>query len=188
MDLGIYETLNGGDLSIQQGDLWATQTLWPQIYCALFGGNPGHITSEASESEEQRGDWWGNVFLEDPDERINSQTENTLNTVALNSSGRLAVEQAVKNDLSFLQKIGTVEVSVSIEGIDRVLIEIGLIEPKRLSEQRFRILWDGTKATEVTDINADKTGGLAVNAWILRNGIWEDIGAWFDNEYWKDTL
>lgn len=188
MDLGIYETLNGGDLSIQQGDLWATRTLWPQIYCGLFGGNPGYLTTEASESEEQRGDWWGNAFLEDPDERINTQTEYLLNNVALNSSGRLAIEQAVKNDLSFLQKIGTVSASVSIEGIDKVMIEIGITEPERLNEQRFRILWDGTKAGGITDINSDKTGSLAVNAWILRNGIWEDIGAWFDNDYWRDTL
>jgi len=187
MDIGLYETLNGGDMSVQNNDIWQTMTLWNQIYIGLFGGNRAESTSDKSGINEQRFDFWGNQFLDaNPDEYLNSETEKTLDLVALNSAGRIKIEQSVKNDLKFLNKLGTVDVAVSIAGIDKVLIEIGLTEPKEVSEKRFRILWDGTKNTDINDSNTDKNGGVISQLWILRNGIWDDLGAWFDNEYWKD--
>lgn len=187
MDIGLYETLNGGDMSVQNGDLWATMSLWNQIYLGLFGGNVEETTTDRTGKGEQRKDFWGNQFLEsEPDEFLNSTTEKILNTTALNSSGRIKIEQAVKNDLSFLQKLGTLDVSVSIYGIDKVLIEIGLTEPNEIEDKRFRLLWDGTRSTDIQGSESDKTGGIISQLWILRNGIWDDFGAWFDNEYWKD--
>jgi len=187
MDIGLYETLNGGDMSIQNNDIWATMALWNQIYIGLFGGNVEESTNDATGKGEQRKDYWGNQFLEaEPDEFLNSQTERILNTTSLNSAGRIRIEQTVKNDLAFLSKLGAVTVAVSIVGIDRILIEIGITEPNELTDQRFRILWDGTRNTDITGSDSDRTGGIISQLWILRNGIWDDFGAWFDNEYWKD--
>ena len=187
MDIGLYETHNGGDMSIQNDDIWTTMSLWNQIYIGLFGGNVKESTTDNSGQGEQRNDWWGNQFLTaNPDEYNNSETEKTLNITALNSAGRIKIEQAVKNDLQFLSKLGKVTVEVSIIGIDKVLIEIGIKEPNEVEDKRFRLLWDGTKSTEISGSETDKTGGIISQLWILRNGIWDDLGAWFDNEYWKD--
>ncbi len=189
MDIGLYETLNGGDMSIQNNDIWSTMSLWNQIYIALFGGNPQEITTDKSGEGEQRQDFWGNQFLEsEPDEYVNSLTEKILDTTALNSAGRIKIEQAVKSDLAFLAKLRTVSVEVSIKGIDKVLIEIGLQEPDEIEDKRFRLLWDGTRSTDIQGSESDKTGGVIAQMWILRNGIWDDLGAWFDNEYWKDSI
>lgn len=188
MDFVIFETLNGGDLSVQDKDVALTASFWPIIYTALFGGNPGFSTVDGSDDDEQRHDWWGNIFLDDPNERINSATEKSLTTTALNSAGRVAIEQAVKNDLSALSALGGVEVAVVIEAQDRIIIEIGITETTTKVEQRYRILWDGTRSGEITDLGVDKKASAASNSWILVNGIWEDLGTWFDSEYWKDNI
>lgn len=187
MDLGLYETHNGGDLSIQNRDVWTTSTLWNQIYIALFGGNPGYLTSNNSEDSEERFDWWGNALLSDNDEYNNSQTENALKTTALNSAGRVTIEQSVKNDLLFLSKLADVTVSVSITGIDKILIEIGIKEPGEIEDKKFRILWDNTQLTPISGNESDSNSSSTMQAWILQNGVWDDLGAWFDNEYWKDN-
>jgi len=188
MDIGIYETLNGGDMSLQNGDIWATMSLWNQIYIGLFGGNVAQLTDDNAGKGEQRKDWWGNQFLKaSPGEYNNSTTELTLNTVQLNSSGRVKIEQAVKSDLAFLSKLGKVDVLVSIPAIDSVLIEIGITEPNNIEDKRFRLLWDGTRSTEITGVDTDINGGIISQMWILRNGIWDDFGKWFDNEYWQDN-
>lgn len=174
-------------MSIQNNDIWATMSLWNQIYIGLFGGNVAQLSTDATGQGEQRFDWWGNTFLKtSPDEFNSSETERMLNNVPLNSAGRIKIEQSVKKDLSFLSKLGAVDVAVSIAGIDKILIEIGLKEPKEVAEKRFRLLWDGTKSTDITDSESDKTGGVISQMWILRNGIWDDLGKWFDNEHWND--
>jgi hypothetical protein len=79
MDLVLIEQNgNGGDLILQGNDL-AVCTGYENIpYLSMCGGS----------------DWWGNEFL-DPAQQFNSLTEKTLRQYALNSAGRVAIEQAV---------------------------------------------------------------------------------------------
>jgi phage gp46-like protein len=185
MDIGLYETLNGGDIVIQDGDIYTTAALWTQIYLALFGGAVEQTSTEIVAEGEQRADWWGNAFLtSDEEEQLNSTTEKTLNTTALNSSGRLAIQRAVEQDLRYLSKLGRVVVEVTLPGIDRVAIQIGITETGK-EEQRFKLIWSATKRNPLSTGEESAAGGIT-GLWILRNGIWDDLGKWFDSEYWRD--
>lgn len=153
MDLSIYETGDGGDVIFQGGDLVRTDSLFNQIYLALFGGNTKQTTREAEPQNEdniQRFDWWGNkvLFSDKPENQFNSLTERELMQTALSSSGRSKIEATIKQDLQFMSKLADIDVSVSIVSTSRIEINILFKEPNEV-EQNLTFLWDGTKLEDV---------------------------------------
>lgn len=152
MDLAIIESNgNGGDLQLNGNDLAMVWGIENQVYLALFGGNPGFITKSKIE-DEQSFDWWGNSLLMPNNQSIqlNSLTEKMLQDVALNSSGRIRIEEAVKKDLEYLKPIATITVEVSIVDVDHIKIfirikqnigsiRVVMIEFKKSIDGDFRI-------------------------------------------------
>lgn len=116
------ESGNGGELTLLSNDL-AMAGIANMVYLALFGGDS---------------DWWGNNFLPN-EQHFTSETETMLRSVALNSSGRQKIEQAVLNDLDFLREVPgtTITVAVSIVSVDRITISI------RINGEQIFFLWDG---------------------------------------------
>lgn len=106
-DVLIYETGNGGDLILRGNDLATITGYENSPYLALFGGV----------------DWWANYLT---DNKFECKTEQVLSEVALTSSGRKKIEEAVLSDLSYLNDIEGTEYSVSVTlgGVNRVSIEI----------------------------------------------------------------
>jgi hypothetical protein len=152
MDLAIIETGNGGELKLLGND-FAMQGGWGNMpYLAMFGGNPQGVTKEKLPTEESL-DWRGNNLLMPQDKSIqfNSLTERTLMEVALNSSGRLKIEQAVKKDLEFMEAFAEIKVSVTIPAVDKVKIDIRVQQPENLQGRipdiykQYIFIWDATK-------------------------------------------
>ncbi len=117
---------DGGDLKFLTSDLAIVYGNQNQTYLAMFGGNIEQNTP-ALVTNAQTFDFWANNLLwpSNPARQFNSNTERVLNTVVLNSAGRITIENAVKDDLRYLSDIGaTVTVSVTITGINMVSIEI----------------------------------------------------------------
>lgn len=150
-DLALRETANGGDIQLQGNDLVITESIFNQIYLGIFGGNPEASTTGQELESEQRQDWWGNDLLlqDQPVLQLNSTLERTLGSVALNSSGRLEIEEAVKTDLEFLRDVAEITVETRIIGIDKIEITILAQEPGNLQEQAFIFIWDATKEEEI---------------------------------------
>ena len=144
MDVAIIETLNGGDISKLGNDVALALGFENMPYIAMFGGNPQQSTPSIRIGGEQNFDWFGNVFESDPVVQTNSSTERTLRNVALNSAGRVSIEQAVNTDLQFMKAFAIVNVSVSIISDDRVQIDIEIIEPTNKQNKNFRYIWDST--------------------------------------------
>ena len=146
-DLALQETGSGGDIQLKGADLVVTDSIFNQIYMALFGGNPQASTTGEELITEQRGDWWGNdlLFQDQPEIQQNSTFEQKLNNVALNSSGRLEIEEAAKKDLDFLKEIAEITIETRIIGIDKIEIIIFAKEPENIEEQTFIFIWDATK-------------------------------------------
>jgi len=120
-DVAISETNNGGDLILLTNDLAVVNNIENCIYLALFGGNLE--ASTISEQSNNNLDWWGNaLFLRNEiDNQFNSETERTLNSTPLTSSGRVIIENAIKTDLSFLDII---KIDVQITATDRLEVEL----------------------------------------------------------------
>lgn len=144
-DAKIIETGNGGDVVLSGNDLAVVYGFVNMPYLALFGGNVESNTPVKRLDGEISTDWWGNALM--PNEsaiQFNSNTERTLMNVALNSSGRILIEQAVNKDLDFMRAFCEVTATVDITGNDRVQINIKLLEPNNLQAREFIYVWDGT--------------------------------------------
>ena len=158
-DLQLIESFDGGDLIQSGNDLSVIDGLQNMVYIALFGGNIKQSTKDYDQNEE-RFDYWANDLLYDNITEIqyNSETERTLKDVALNSKGRLLIEQSVKKDLQFMQDFANIEVSVSIVGVDRVQITVVLKEPTELESNEFTYIWNATEGELETTSNINTFG------------------------------
>lgn len=146
-DIALYETGNGGDFLIENNDIALTEVLIQQIYIRLFGGNVEASTKGDELKTEKRFDWWANslLFKDQVSKQFNSETERTLNKVALNSSGRIQIERAVNSDLTDLQKIVSLVVSVQIIDSNRVDIIIQLKQLRNKEDKNLQFIWDNAK-------------------------------------------
>lgn len=146
-DIALYETGDGGDLLINNNDLSSTEILIHQAYLCLFGGNVESDTKGNELKSQIRDDWWANslIFKNRIKKQFNSRTERTLNKVVLNSSGRIEIENSVKEDLKDFTKIISLSVSVKIPSPDRVDILISLKEKENKEQKTIQFIWDNAK-------------------------------------------
>ena len=147
MDLQVIESNgDGGDLVKTDKDLVTIDGLQNMPYLGMFGGNTEASTPTERVENELAFDWWGNNLLlpNQPAVQFNSLTERTLREVALNSAGRIQIEEAVKKDLEFMSEFSTVTVAVSIVSTDRIEIAIKIVEPNNLEDKSFLFIWDAT--------------------------------------------
>lgn len=151
-DLKLIETGSGGDIFRFGNDFLLIEGLENMPYLAMFGGNPGFVTPQNRVAAEQSFDWWGNslLFFNEPQVQFNSETEHTLRTVALNSSGRAIIEQAILRDLAFMRLFAEITVEVTIISIDRISILVKILEPDNLQSNEFTYIWNATE-NELTD-------------------------------------
>tara|TARA_R110000850_G_scaffold78869_2_gene170323 strand:- start:2603 stop:3082 length:480 start_codon:yes stop_codon:yes gene_type:complete len=152
-DILIYESGSGGEMEILNSDLVLTETIFQTIYLALFGGNIEFNTIANSPKSVERLDWWGNELL-NPNESskwFNSDTERVLTNVAINSQGRQLIEQAVKNDLEFLNDVVEITIDVSITSIDTVKISIFISEFENQSNRQLEMVWNNAKNELIID-------------------------------------
>jgi hypothetical protein len=147
MDIELIETGNGGDIIKKAKDLSIIFGFENMPYLALFGGNVKASTPSKRLPNEQNYDWWGNglFFPNNQSVQFNSVTERTLNEVALTSSGRLEIEQAVLKDLEFMRDFAIVSASVSIMDTNRVQINVRIQQPDNLQAKEFIYIWDATQ-------------------------------------------
>lgn len=124
-DIAVVETGNGGDLVLLGNDLAQVTSIENMPYLAMFGGNPGFPSSNEV-TQEQSFDFWGNNLLMSANQSIqyNSLTENLLNIIALNSAGRVQIQNAIMADLDFMSDFAVVTVSVTIVATDKIQVQL----------------------------------------------------------------
>lgn len=154
MDIEIYESGDGGEMSIQNDDLALSSSLLQTAYLALFGGNTESSTRGDELPEQYRNDYWANtlLFKTEKEKQFNSETERTLNEVALNSSGRQKIVNSIKSDLKVLDGIATYNVEVSIQTIDKVSIFVQVNELGNGETRSFQIIYDVARREIITQI------------------------------------
>lgn len=146
-DIHLFETGSGGDFAIVNNDLLMGESLYQQIYLALFGGNIQASTKPSYLESEERFDYWGNTLIwkDVKTKQFNSETERTLGNVALNSSGRLSILQAVNNDLDYLKGVVDFTVEVGIESVSRISITVSFSEKTNQQDKVLQMVWDNSK-------------------------------------------
>lgn len=151
-DILLYETGNGGDLSIYNNDLELCQSIYQMVYLCFFGGNVEQSTKGNELPNDQRADWWANalLFANNKAKQFNSETEKTLNNVALNSSGRISILRAAEADLSVLKNIAVCKVDVILQRHDKVEIQVRITKPILTDSTYLQIIWDAVKNEVIT--------------------------------------
>lgn len=146
-DILLYETGSGGDFSLVSNDLVLGDQLYQQFYLALFGGNLQASTKGSYLANEERFDYWGNslIWKNSKARQFNSETERTLNNVALNSSGRLQILQAVNTDLAYLTNVINFTVEVSLLSGNRVSILITFVGKTNQQDKALQFVFDSSK-------------------------------------------
>lgn len=146
-DILLFETGSGGDFAIVDNDLLMGESLYQQIYLALFGGNIEASTKDAYLQSEDRFDYWANSLLwkNQSTKQFNSQTERTIQNNALNSSGRLKIVQAVNVDLEYLNTIINFSVQVEITSLDKLRIVVNFSEKSNQQDRVLQLVYDNAK-------------------------------------------
>ena len=145
MDVLVIETLNGGDILVKGNDLVSAKGFENMPYLAMFGGNIEGSTPTVRVAGELNKDWWGNSFITSRPAQANSDTERKMMTEPLTSSGRVRIENTVKNDLKFMRNFADVSVSVSILNDDVIGIRVRIVEPQNIQAKEFQYIWDGAR-------------------------------------------
>jgi len=170
MDLMLAENNNGGDLVYGTNDFIQIDGWGNMIYIALFGGNVEQDTPDTRPDNSQQFDWWGNSFIRELAAQANSSTERTLMQVALNSQGRVLIQQAVESDLEFMQEFCELEVEVAITGVDRVEINIQVTQPDNEQNKQFVFIWGGT-AIDLNKEYPEYKQGVGISYWFINNNF-----------------
>jgi Concanavalin A-like lectin/glucanases superfamily len=136
-DVKLFQTENGGDISIIDGVIAMNGGLESSAYLALFGGS----------------DWWGNR-AEVSERQYISRTGKLLQSLPLTSSNLLEIEDAVASDLSFFTELkiaSSVEIVVSIPALNTVSIAITITADGKETDFTFTENW---KALIIEDLNS----------------------------------
>lgn len=151
-DISIFESGSGGDLLIINDDLTLTNLLFQIVYLSLFGGNIEASTLGNERPGVVRDDWWANslLFKDQIEQQMNSQTEMTLNKVALNSSGRLLIQDSVRNDLRHMATFADVSSDVILNELNKVQIIVRLNQYQNKEINEFEFIWDNVEKTVIS--------------------------------------
>lgn len=146
-DILLRETGSGGDFSLISNDLVLSDVLYQQFYLALFGGNIKASTKQSYLDNEERLDFWGNtlVWATNKARQFNSETERVIQEIVLNSSGRMKIIQAVKDDLAYLESMINFEVEVNLLNQNRLSIIITFTEKTNQQNKSLQFVIDSSK-------------------------------------------
>jgi phage gp46-like protein len=112
-DVLLFQSLDGGEIKVENNQIVLTAGLESAVYLSLF--SPA--------------DWFLNDVADTNEEKLSSETEQIVGRLPNVSKNYPLLEQAIKNDLSWLtsQKLAkSISASVSSNQINRVNIVINI--------------------------------------------------------------
>ena len=110
-DVLLQQSLDGGEITIENNQIKLTTGLETAVYLSLFSPE----------------DWFLNDVAETDEERLSSETEQIVNNLPNVSKNYPLLEQAINNDLKWIindKLADSVEVTVSSNQLNRVNIRL----------------------------------------------------------------
>lgn len=146
-DINLHESGNGGEMSIVANDLLIGETLFQQVYLALFGGNIEAVTRGDEVIGQERFDYWANslFFADNQTRQWNSETEKFITNMPFTTSNRLKLIEYAKIDLSYLNTLVNYSVDVAFESSNRVVIIVNFTEKGSQEDRVLQLVYDNAK-------------------------------------------
>jgi phage gp46-like protein len=123
-DVLLFQTPDGGEVTITNGQFAQTDGLDVAAYLSLFGGNADDSGQTADDSKQ----WWGNIGESDPALCYRSATQYLLLTLPLIPANLQRIEEAAQSDLAWmLDDIATdLAVRATMPGPKRIDLDCAL--------------------------------------------------------------
>jgi len=138
-DVKLFQTDNGGDITVERGVVELSNGLESTVYLSLFGGN-----EDDNGTPDSPDSWWGNIGEEQIDRTYRSETQHLLRALPTTSGNLRRIEEAVNRDLAWLIAAGvasSVSGSASVTGVNRVTITIDVEAVGPASRFKFVENW-----------------------------------------------
>lgn len=141
-DVHIFQTIDDGEITVEDGIVQMSGGLSSAAFLALFGGN-----SEDGQRDKDPNQWWGNQIEDDSDFKYRSATQHILRSLPMTSPNIRKLEIAAENDLAFFINSGIatdVSVTVTVQSANKVNIKCEILAESE--EQVFEYLtnWGNT--------------------------------------------
>jgi len=124
-DVLFYETPDGGEIVMENGQFVLCDGKYAAVYLSCFGGND----DDSGLDGDARRQWWGNMDEPDPARKYRSETQYALKEAPLIPASLPGFESAAERDLAWMKESIADDVTVvaGMPGIDRVELGIELI-------------------------------------------------------------
>ena len=123
-DVFLYQTIDDGEIDVENGLIEMSGGLDTAAYLSLFGGN-----EDDSGSDNDPFNWWANLDEIDPANQYRSETQHLLAGIPATSGNLHRIEDAANRDLKWLldKKIASlVAVTASIPALNRIKILVNI--------------------------------------------------------------
>ena len=118
-DVFIFQTVDGGEVNIEDGLVQMSGGLSTAAYLSLFGGNEDDDGSKTDKTFT----WWGNIDESQPEMQYRSETQHLVNTLFATTGNLRRIEDAAKRDLAWFVSGGVasfVDAVASLPSIGRL--------------------------------------------------------------------
>ena len=124
-DVRLYQTPDGGEISVANGVAELEDGLQSAAYLSLFGGNEEDSGGDEGEEKE----WWGNTLERDPARALRSRFQHAVQASPLLPTNLPTFEDAARADLEWM--VGTladaVDATASLPAINTLTLSVGIV-------------------------------------------------------------
>lgn len=138
-DISLFQTLDDGEITVEEGIFLTGDGLGTAVYLSLFGGNV-----EDDGFSENSNQWWANVANDPPSKQYRSRTQHLLISLSMTLGNLKRVQDAVIKDLDWMldEKIASsISAVVVVEDANRISISVSINAEGDVSEFRYVTNW-----------------------------------------------
>jgi phage gp46-like protein len=121
-DVLLFNTVEGGEMDIQNGITRMSGGLETAFYLSLFGGN-----EEDPVTQDTINQWWGNGLETDSAFMYRSETQYLLSRLPPTSANLLLIEAAANRDVAWAKQknvVTSVQVTATIPELNKLMLVV----------------------------------------------------------------
>lgn len=138
-DVKLFQTIDDGNITIEDGITEMSGGIETATYLALFGGN-----EQDDGRDDNPNNWWGNVGENEPARQYRSETQYILRSLPATTANLGRLEDAAIRDLQFFLDeniASSVSVVASIPGLNKIKLTIAIEAEGEESNFEFTENW-----------------------------------------------
>lgn len=134
-DVLLRQTNDGGDITIEGGQLLMSEGLETSAYLSLFGGNEDDPAGTDTSRQ-----WWGNLLEVEPERHYRSETQFLLHALPAIPFNLRRIEQAAARDLEWMLDTAaaqSVATEATIPAVNRVRVRLVIVTSTGQTRELF---------------------------------------------------